>query len=69
MEMSIESVASSVSPRTEQKKSKAGQQILGATHHGIKRKATKTPHGATSKKKVSKIELENVSSFPSLKNV
>jgi hypothetical protein len=69
MEISIENVASNVSPRTEQKKSKAGQQLLGATNHGIKRKATKTPHGATNKKKVSKIELENVSLFPSLKNV
>ena len=57
----------SLSPRTEQKKIKAGRQVR--TNQGVKRKATKTPRGATNKKKVSKVDLENVSLFPSLKDI
>ena len=74
MEVPMESIVSIVSPRTEQKKSKAkgaatNEKMQVAAHHGIKRKATKTPQGAINKKKISKIELGSVSAFPSLKSM
>ena len=68
MEMALTNFQTAVSPRTEHKKSKVSQQA-GSNNQGIKRKATKTPQGAMNKKKISKVALENVSVFPSLKNM